>query len=87
MSTTESYAIRVQGHLDRRWESWFDGMTLTRDPDGATSLHGSVPDQAALFGLLHKVRDAGLPLISVTRTPPAQPDQAEWLGFRNRRPP
>lgn len=77
MSTTESYAIRVQGHLDRRWESWFEGMTLARDPDGATSLCGSVQDQAALFGLLQKVRDAGLPLISVTRTSPAQPDQAE----------
>jgi hypothetical protein len=59
--------IRLQGHLEPRWASWFDGMTLTRHSDGTTLIHGPVTDQAALHGLLHKVRDIGLPLISVTR--------------------
>ena len=57
--------IRVQGHLDQRWTAWFDGLSITYD-DGSTLLHGAVADQAALHGLLQKVRDMGLPLISVT---------------------
>ena len=61
------YRIRIQGHLDQRWISWFDGMALTRDGDGTTLLRGHVADQAALYGLLTKVRDMGLPLVSVTR--------------------
>jgi len=59
--------IRIQGHLEPRWESWFDGMTLTGHSDGTTLIHGPVTDQTALHGLLQKVRDIGLPLISVTR--------------------
>ena len=66
MSETESYEIRVQGHLDRRWSAWFDGMTLLADDDGSTLISGQVADQAALHGLIQKVRDLGLPLISVT---------------------
>jgi hypothetical protein len=69
MSEAETYEIRVQGHLDGRWASWFDGMTLTRDTDGSTVIAGQVADQAALHGLIQKVRDLGLPLISVTHTP------------------
>lgn len=65
------YQIRVQGHLSARWADWFDGMTLTRIDDGTTVLHGTVADQSALHGLLRKVNDIGLPLISVTRTPAA----------------
>ena len=61
------YEIRIQGHLDQRWASWFDELTLSRDPDGTTLLRGRVADQAALHGLLTKVRDIGQPLISVTR--------------------
>jgi len=61
------YRIRIQGHLDQRWTSWFDGLTLTHDKDGTTLLQGHVADQAALHGLLTKVRDMGLPLVSVTR--------------------
>ncbi len=60
------YQIRVKGHLDDHWSDWFDGLTLTRHEDGTTLLSGPVADQAALFGLLIKVRDLGLPLLSVT---------------------
>lgn len=68
------YEIRLQGHLETRWAAWFDGMTLTRDPDGSTVLSGPVADQAALHGLLQQVRDIGLPLVSVTNV---EPDDAE----------
>ena len=67
------YEIRLQGHLDGRWAEWFDGLGLTNHKDGTTVIHGFVLDQAALHGLLRKVRDVGLPLISVTRV---EPDQA-----------
>jgi hypothetical protein len=62
-----SYEIRIKGHLDARWADWFDGLTLTQKSDGTTVLRGSVVDQAALHGLLGKVRDLGLPLIAVHR--------------------
>jgi hypothetical protein len=61
------YEIRVQGRLDTRWATWFDGLTLTHDGDGTTCIHGEVVDQSALHGLLQKVRDTGLPLVSVRR--------------------
>src|SRR5207237_8074882 len=61
------YEIRLQGHLDPLWAAWFDGLTHTRESDGTTVIHGSVVDQAALHGLLGKVRDLGLPLIAVTQ--------------------
>jgi ABC-type Fe3+/spermidine/putrescine transport system ATPase subunit len=65
------YEIRVQGLLDQRWSSWFDGLTVTSQPDSATTLiAGPVADQAALHGLLAKIRDLGLPLISVRRIDP-----------------
>ena len=63
----DCYRIRIQGHLDQRWASWFDGLALTHDEDGTTLLEGHVADQAALHGLLTKVRDMGLPLVSLTR--------------------
>ena len=59
--------IRVQGHLASRWAAWFDGLTLTPDDDGTTVIEAPLADQAALHGLLVKVRDTGLPLLSVTR--------------------
>ena len=62
-----SYEIRLKGHLNARWADWFDGLTLTRESDGTTVLRGSVVDQAALHGVLSKVRDLGLPLIAVNR--------------------
>jgi hypothetical protein len=70
---TGRYEIRLQGHLDTRWATWFDGLTLTRDSDGTTVIHGPVADQAALHGLLQKVRDLGLPLISVRHVGLDQP--------------
>jgi hypothetical protein len=59
------YSIRVRGHLDRAWSEWFDGMTITHLDCGETVLSGGVLDQAALHGLIIKVRDLGLPLIAV----------------------
>ena len=67
MQTNEggSYEIRLKGHLNARWADWFDGLTLTRESDGTTLLSGPIVDQAALHGVLGKVRDLGLPLIAV----------------------
>jgi hypothetical protein len=59
------YEIRVDGHLGTRWAAWFDGLAITRESDGTTVLGGSVVDQAALHGLLQKLRDVGIPLISL----------------------
>ncbi len=61
------YEIRVEGHLGTRWTAWFDGLTITSGEDGTTVLRGSVVDQAALHGLLQKLRDVGIPLISLVR--------------------
>jgi hypothetical protein len=71
------YEVRLKGHLDQRWAAWFDGLSLSRETDGTTIIHGPVADQAALHGLLHKVRDTGLPLVSVTCV---EPDAAETPG-------
>lgn len=67
------YEIRLAGHLDRRWAEWFDGLTLTQEGDGTTVMRGTVVDQAALHGLLQKVRDLGLPLVSITQVAPEPP--------------
>ena len=67
------YEIRVKGHLDTRWAAWFDGLSLTNESDGTTVIRGPVADQAALHGLLQKVRDVGLPLVSLTQVDPDQP--------------
>jgi hypothetical protein len=64
------YEIRVEGVLDDRWSAWFDGMEVTPQPGGVTLVAGPVTDQAALHGLLAKVRDLGLPLIAVRRVDP-----------------
>jgi hypothetical protein len=64
------YEIRLRGHLDPRWSAWFDDMELTTGSDGTTAIRGQVADQAALHGLLQKVRDAGLPLVSLTPVGP-----------------
>jgi hypothetical protein len=61
------YEIRVMGHLDSRWAAWFDGLSLTRVADGITVIRGPIVDQAALHGVLQKLRDIGVPLISVTQ--------------------
>ena len=67
------YEIRLKGHLDARWAAWFDGLTLSRGSDGTTIIDGPVADQAALYGLLQKTRDLGLPLISVNHVGPGHP--------------
>ena len=59
------YEIRLKGHLDDRWAEWFEGLTITLEEDGNTLLTGPVVDQAALHGLLKRVRDLGIPLLSV----------------------
>ncbi len=71
------YTIRIQGRLERRWSAWFDGMTLTPDVDGTTVLRGRVSDQAALHGLIQKVRDLGLTLLEVTHADLDACDEAE----------
>lgn len=68
------YEIRIKGHLDDRWTDWFGEVTITRVDNGETLLTGPVVDQAALHGLLKKVRDLGLPLVSVMRVEPHQAD-------------
>jgi hypothetical protein len=68
------YQIRVQGHLGSQWTDWFEGLTITLEEDSNTLLTGPVVDQAALHGLLKKVRDLGMPLVSVN---PVEPDQAD----------
>ncbi len=62
-----SYQIKVEGHLNLNWSEWFEDLTLTHDPNGSTVLTGNVVDQAALHGVLVKIRDLGLTLISVQR--------------------
>jgi hypothetical protein len=64
------YQIRVEGVLDARWSAWFDGLGVTSDEPGQTTITGPVVDQASLHGLLTKIRDLGLPLISVHRIQP-----------------
>jgi hypothetical protein len=64
------YQIRLKGHLGREWTDWFGGLTITLEDNGDTLLAGPVADQAALHGLLRKVRDLGMPLISVHRVEP-----------------
>lgn len=64
------YQIRLKGHLGRQWTDWFGGLTITLEDNGETLLTGPVIDQAALYGLLKKVRDLGMPLISVNHVDP-----------------
>jgi hypothetical protein len=72
------YEIRVQGHLDQRWSEWFDGLAITYDADENTVLRGPLTDEAALHGVLIKVRDLALPLLAVKRV--------EALGEEQERP-
>jgi hypothetical protein len=75
----ERYRIHVEGHLDDRWSAWFDGLTLAQQPDGTTVIDAPGIDQAALHGLLVRIRDAGLRLISVDRL---EPDRPAWQADR-----
>jgi len=78
----EFYEIRVRGHLDARWANRFEGMTITLEENGDSLLTGPVIDQAALHGLLKKVRDLGLPLVSVS---PVEPGPSTTLPLRGLR--
>jgi hypothetical protein len=71
------YEIRVRGVLDRHWSGWFDGLQVSSDAPGQTLIAGPVVDQAALHGLLAKVRDLGLPLLSVRRIGPGDESEKE----------
>lgn len=71
------YEIRIRGHLTDRWTNWFEGLTITREDNGNTLLTGPLVDQAALYSLLRKVRDLGLPLLAVNRVKPDQGDAPE----------
>jgi hypothetical protein len=71
------YKIRIKGHLGSGWSDWFGGLTITLDENGDTLLTGPVVDQAALYGLLKKVRDLGMPLVSVSLIQPGQADMSE----------
>ena len=66
------YEIRVDGHLTERWAAWFDGLAITSEDDGTTVIRGAIVDQAALHGLLQRLRDIGIPLVSLT--PVEDPD-------------
>ena len=80
------YEIRLKGHLDTRWADWFEGLSFTHESDGTTILSGPVVDQAALHGLLRKVRDLGLPLVAVSPIQPSSADTSDAEGQRDARP-
>ena len=69
-----AYQIRIRGHLSLQWTDWFGGLAITLEDNGDTLLTGPVVDQAALHGVLRKVRDLGMPLLSVSRVRPSQAD-------------
>lgn len=71
------YQIRIKGQLDAHWTDWFDGLGITSQDNGDTLVTGPVRDQAALFGLLRKVRDLGMPLLSVVRILPGHQDEPD----------
>ena len=74
------YHIAVDGHVDPSWSDWLDGLTVVQHDDGTTSLAGEVVDQAALYGLLGRLRDLGATLLSVQRLDPADPDRLHETG-------
>lgn len=76
-SQPTTYQIRVKSHLGSEWTDWFEGLIITLEADGHMLLTGPVVDQAALYGLLKKVRDLGMQLVSVNPVEPSQPDVSE----------
>jgi len=70
------YQIKIEGHLGQQWTDWFNGLSITLEDNGDTLLTGPVADQAALYGLLKKVRDLGMPLVLVNRVDPNQADMS-----------
>jgi hypothetical protein len=80
MKTPMTYCLRVRGHLDQTWSAWFDGFTIAHQANGETTLTGTVPDQAALYGLLTKARDLGLELVAVLPASLEHHADADELG-------
>ena len=79
---SDTFAIRVKNHLSRDWSEWFEGLIITDQPNGETLIAGPVKDQAALFGILMKIRDLGLILISVNRVE-SNPRAMGWEEMQN----
>jgi hypothetical protein len=79
------YQIRIKGHLGHQWTNWFEGLTITVEENGDTLLTGAVIDQATLYGLLRRVRDLGMPLISVIRLRPDEADASNVAEERSAR--
>ena len=75
--TSDIYRITIKGHLDSEWSDWFDGLTITLKEHGETILTGPIVDQTALHGVLIKIRDLGLPLLSLTRVKPERGRERE----------
>ena len=76
MTMAQHYYITVTEHLDDSWSTWFDGLTITHDTDGTSTLAGAVRDQSALYGLIDTARDLGLTLVAVGRSaPPGRADE------------
>ena len=73
------YEIRVQGHIGQAWSRWFDALTVQQLEDGSTRLCGTLPDQAALYGLLNKIRDLGMTLLSVRRLDAGQSEHGHSI--------
>lgn len=71
-SESQRYQIRLQGHLDSRWANRLDGLAMALQADGTTTLTGSLADQAALHGLLNRIRDLGVPIVSIQRLSPEE---------------
>ena len=77
----EVYRITIKGHLDSEWSDWFDGLTITMVHNGETILTGPIVDQTALHGVLIKIRDLGLPLLSLTRVEPERGKESNLLMY------
>jgi hypothetical protein len=77
------YQIRLTGRLDAHWAAWFDGLTVSQEADGTTVISGPIADQAALHGVLQRIRDLGLPLVSVNRLGPGAPDTTGFEADQN----
>jgi hypothetical protein len=74
------YEIRIKGHLDESWADWFSGLVISHEDSGATLLTGSLPDQAALHGVLNRLRDLGIELIAVNPVEKAQAPREDADG-------
>ncbi len=71
------YKIRIKGHMDTKWADWFDGLQITHEKDGTTTLYGPLPDQAALHSILRKIRDLNMQLISVKQVKLDEEDETK----------